>query len=156
MSNAFARASERWPRDGVPTNPAGWLYTTAHRQIIGQLRAEAVAARKAPLLAVRSGWTPPEALGDELPDDRLHLILLCCHPALPQASRSALALRLVIGTPTEQIARLFLVPTPTMAARITRAKQKIVLAGGLHPSVILAAAIELMSCSWAELLSSWK
>ena len=66
---------------------------------------------------------------EELADDRLHLILLCCHPALPRESRSALALRLVIGTPTEQIARLFLVPTATMAARLTRAKKKIVLAG---------------------------
>ena len=66
---------------------------------------------------------------EELADDRLHLILLCCHPALPRESRSALALRLVIGTPTEQIARLFLVPPATMAARLTRAKKKIVLAG---------------------------
>jgi RNA polymerase sigma-70 factor (ECF subfamily) len=68
-------------------------------------------------------------VSDELADDRLHLILLCCHPALPQSSRSALALRLVIGTPTEQIARLFLVSQSTMAARLTRAKKKIVLAG---------------------------
>lgn len=66
---------------------------------------------------------------DQLSDDRLHLILLCCHPALPRASRSALALRLVMGTPTDQIARLFLVSPTTMAARITRAKKKIVLAG---------------------------
>lgn len=68
---------------------------------------------------------PLEPLGD----DRLHLILLCCHPALPRESRSALALRLVVGTSTEQIARLFLVSTSTMAARITRAKKKIVVAG---------------------------
>lgn len=129
LSDAFERAAKTWPGDGIPTNRAAWLYTTAHRQIVGRLRAEAVAARKRPLLAVRQGWTPPVDVDDVLADDRLHLILLCCHPALPKESRSALALRLVIGTPTEQIARLFLVPTATMAARITRAKQKILQAG---------------------------
>jgi RNA polymerase sigma-70 factor, ECF subfamily len=72
---------------------------------------------------------PPPARLDELADERLQLILLCCHPALPRESRSALALRLVLGTSTEQIARLFLVPPATMAARITRAKKKIAAAG---------------------------
>ncbi len=129
LSEAFARAALRWPIDGVPTNAAGWLYTTAHRHVVGRLRAEATAGRKAPLLAVRPDWVPPVDVGDELADERLQLILLCCHPALPQTSQSALALRLVIGTPTEQIARLFLVPTATMAARLTRAKKKIVAAG---------------------------
>ena len=129
LAEAFARASARWPADGVPANPAGWLYTTAHRQIVGRLRAEAIAGRKAHLLAVRPDWAPPVSVGEDLGDDRLHLILLCCHPALPSESRSALALRLVIGMPTEQVARLFLVSTPTMAARLTRAKQKIVRVG---------------------------
>lgn len=129
LSEAFARASDRWPAEGVPANPAGWLYTTAHRHVVGRLRAEAIAGRRAPLLAVRPGWVPPDEAREDLGDDRLHLILLCCHPALPGESRSALALRLVIGTPTEQIARLFLVPPPTMAARLTRAKKKIVVAG---------------------------
>lgn len=132
LSEAFARAAARWPFDGAPTNPAAWLYTTAHRQVLGRLRAEAIAGRVTPLLAVRPGWAAPDDPADpddELGDDRLHLILLCCHPALPKESRSALALRLVIGTPTEQIARLFLVPTTTMAARLTRAKKKIVAAG---------------------------
>ena len=72
---------------------------------------------------------PPGDSREELADDRLHLILLCCHPALPKESRSALALRMVVGTPTDQIARLFLVSPATMAARLTRAKKKIVLAG---------------------------
>lgn len=128
LGEAFARAADRWQIDGVPDNPAGWLNTTAYRHVVGRLRAEAVAGRKARLLAVRPEWDPPDSAG-ELPDDRLHLILLCCHPALPQESRSALALRLVLGTPTEQIARLFLVPTSTMAARLTRAKKKIIIAG---------------------------
>ncbi len=128
LSEAFARASDRWPTEGVPDNPPGWLFTTAHRDVVGRLRAEAMAGRKAPLLAVRPDWEPPD-VSDELADERLHLILLCCHPAVPAESRSALALRLVIGTPTEQIARLFLVSRPTMAARITRAKKKIASAG---------------------------
>jgi predicted RNA polymerase sigma factor len=129
LGEAFARASDRWTGDGVPANPAGWLYATAYRHVVGRLRAEAIAGRKAPLLAVRPGWVPPGDAQEELADDRLQLILLCCHPALPRESRSALALRLVIGTPTEQMARLFLVPPSTMAARLTRAKKKIVLAG---------------------------
>lgn len=130
LAEGFARASEHWPVEGVPSNPAGWVYTTAYRQLVGRLRAEAIAGRKAPLLVVRPGSVPPvEPASAQLADDRLHLILLCCHPALPQSSRSALALRLVIGTPTEQIARLFLVAQSTMAARLTRAKKKIVVAG---------------------------
>lgn len=129
LGEAFARAAERWPGEGVPGNPAGWLYTTAHRHVVGRLRAEAMAGRKAALLSVRPGWVPFSDSQDVLADDRLHLILLCCHPALPRASQSALALRLVIGTPTEQIARLFLVSPSTMAARLTRAKQKIVGVG---------------------------
>lgn len=129
LSEAFARAADLWPKQGVPANPAGWLYTTAYRNVLGQLRAEATAGRKAPLLAVRPESVSPEESSEDMPDDRLHLILLCCHPALSPESRSALALRLVIGTPTEQIARLFLVTPATMAARLTRAKRKIVLAG---------------------------
>ncbi len=129
LGEAFARAADRWPAAGVPANPAGWLYTTAYRDTIGRLRAEALAGRKAPLIAIRPSFEPSDDDREGLADERLHLILLCCHPALPAQSRSALALRLVVGTPTEQIARLFLVSTSTMAARLTRAKKKIVLAG---------------------------
>lgn len=142
LAEAFARALDRWPDDGIPANPPAWLYTTAHRLILSRLRHEAVAGRKAPLLAVGQGWVPPPEPGDELPDDRLQLILLCCHPALPVAGRSALALRLVLGTPTEQIARLFLVSRPTMAARLTRARRKIVQAG---IPLVQPAAVELRS-----------
>jgi RNA polymerase sigma-70 factor (ECF subfamily) len=129
LSEAFARAAQHWSRDEPPDNPAGWLYATAYRQVVGKLRAEAIAGRKAPLLAVAHEWTPAHEAQRELGDDRLELILLCCHPALPTDSRSALALRFVIGTSTDQIARLFLVPTATMAARLTRAKKKIAVAG---------------------------
>lgn len=129
LGEAFARAASRWPGDGVPANPSGWLYTTAYRHILGRLRAEAIAGRKAPLLAVGAGWVAPEEPRDDLADERLQLILLCCHPALPRESQSALALRLILGVSTAEIARLFLVPVPTMAARLTRAKKKIVVAG---------------------------
>lgn len=130
LAQAFASASERWPLDGAPTNPSAWLYTAAHRAIIGRLRAEAIAGRRAPLLAVRADVEDAtETRTDELPDDQLQLVLLCCHPALDPAARSALALRLVIGTPTDEIARLFLVQPSTMAARLTRAKHKIGAAG---------------------------
>lgn len=145
LSEAFALAAERWPADGAPTNPVGWLYTAAHRQILGRLRGEATAGRKAPLLAVRDGWPADDPAEPELADDRLHLILLCCHPALSVEARSALALRLVIGTPTEQIARLFLVSPSTMAARLTRAKKKIVTAGiplGAPPDVELRSRVD--------------
>lgn len=128
LGEAFVRASVLWPEAGAPADPAAWIYTTAHRLIIGYLRAEAVAGRKAPLLATNPGWVPPEEL-DALGDERLALILLCCHPALHPEARSPLALRLVIGTSTGEIARLFLVSKATMAARVTRAKKKIVAAG---------------------------
>lgn len=144
LGEATVRAAARWPRDGVPDNPGAWLYTTAHRLVVGRIRAEAMAGRKAPLLAVRDDWRE-ERIGDEWPDDRLPLILLCCHPALPPASRPALALRLVIGTPTEEIARLFLVSPSTMAARLTRAKKKIVAAGiplAAPPGEELAARLD--------------
>ena len=133
LAEAFARASVRWPEEGVPNNPEGWLYTTAYRWVLGRLRAEAIAGRAMPRLVVRDdGLSSPvgsDLTSDGLPDERLQLIVLCCHPALPADARPALALRLVIGTPTDEIARLFLVPRATMAARLTRAKHKIVAAG---------------------------
>ena len=131
LSEAFARASSRWPTEGVRTNPAGWLYRAVSRVIIGQLRSEAVHQRKAQLLAIRPDWEQPVRVGDidDLDDERLALILLCCHPAVHPEARSPLALRLVIGTPTDQIGRLFVVSRTTMAARITRAKKTIMAAG---------------------------
>jgi len=129
LAEAFARGASQWRDHGVPANPSGWLYTTAYRQILGVLRAERIAGRKAPLLAVAPDWNPSADRQDGLTDDRLQLILLCCHPALHRESRSALALRLILGVSTAEIARLFLVSPPTMSARLTRAKKKIVVAG---------------------------
>lgn len=133
LADAAARAADRWrPEvDGTPDNPAGWLLTTARRRIIDQLRSEAVAARRAPLLVVdaRLHHQPVRAdVGDEVTDDLLRLVLMCTHPAITPDAASALALRLVLGVSTHDIARLFLVPEPTMAARLTRAKKKIIAA----------------------------
>ncbi len=133
LGDAVEAAARRWPEDGVPDTPAAWLLTAARRRVLDRLRAEAMAARKEPLLVVDAervagggGMADP---GDLVEDDVLRLVLLCCHPSLAPEVASALALRLVVGVPTADIARLFLVPDATMAARITRGKKKIVAAG---------------------------
>ena len=134
LGDAFEAATRTWPTDGTPDNPAAWLLTAARRRILDRLRAEAVAARKLPLLAVEAELTEEAQRvmadagspghGREY-DERLRLVLLCAHPALTPESAAALSLRLVMGVATEDIARLFLVPTPTMAARLTRARKKL-------------------------------
>lgn len=118
----------------MPDSPAAWLLTAARRRVLDRLRAEAVAARKEPLLLVESGLqqqshAPRADPGDLVGDERLRLVLLCCHPALSVESSSALSLRLVIGLTTADIARLFLAQESAVAARVTRAKRKIVTAG---------------------------
>jgi RNA polymerase sigma-70 factor (ECF subfamily) len=134
LAEAFEAAARRWPGDGVPTNPAAWLLTTARRRVLDRLRAEAVAARKEPLLVVDE-QTRQEASsmradpGGLVADERLRLVFLCAHPSLATESAAALSLRLVIGVPTADIARLFLVPEPTMAARLTRAKRRLAASG---------------------------
>ena len=125
---AFAAAAERWPRDGTPANPGAWLLATARNRAIDRIRRDRVLAAKSPLLAT------PEAVTDEVdetafPDERLELIFACCHPALGTEAQVALTLRSLGGLTTEEIARAFLVPTPTMAQRLVRAKRKIRSAG---------------------------
>ena len=134
LGDAFEAATRTWPTDGTPDNPGAWLLTAARRRILDRLRAEAVAARKLPLLAVEAELTEEAQRvmadagspghGREY-DERLRLVLLCAHPALTPESAAALSLRLVMGVATEDIARMFLVPTPTMAARLTRARKKL-------------------------------
>ncbi len=130
LGDAFESAARAWPRDGVPTNPAAWLLTAARRRVIDRLRTEAVAARTLPALAVeadlqeRAERTMADA-GEVLVDERLRLVLLCAHPSLAPEHAAALTLRLVLGVSTEDIARLFLVSTPTMAARLTRARKRL-------------------------------
>ncbi|MFC7490981.1 MULTISPECIES: RNA polymerase sigma factor [unclassified Knoellia] len=133
LADAVATAQTRWPDDGEPDNPSAWLVTAARRRILDRLRAETMAARKEPLLLVEATRQPQEGVmaddGSLVDDDLLRLVLMCAHPALPPEGASALSLRLVMGISTADVARLFLVPEATMAARITRAKKKIVTAG---------------------------
>lgn len=125
VQDAFVVALERWPVDGVPPSPAGWIVTTARRRAIDRLRREssrdARQRRAAALLHV------PDETDDEmvLEDDVLRLIFTCCHPALTPEAQVALTLRLVMGLQTPEIARAFLVAEPTLAQRIVRAKRKI-------------------------------
>ena len=119
---ALAAALEKWPHDGVPGNPGGWLMTVARNRAVDLVRRTAVEARKLRELAampVFSDDTP------DIEDDRLRLIFTCCHPALSLEARVALTLRTIAGVPTADIARAFLVTEPTMTRRITRAKTKI-------------------------------
>ncbi len=134
LADAVEAAARRWPQDGTPDNPAGWLHTTARRRLLDRLRAESMARRKEPLLVTdaerrQDGGGAMVDPGDLVEDDLLRLVLMCTHPALATESASALALRLVLGVGTHDIARLFLVTEPTMAARLTRAKKKVVAAG---------------------------
>jgi RNA polymerase sigma-70 factor, ECF subfamily len=129
-AEAFAIAAERWPRDGEPTNPAGWLITTARNRAIDQLRRQQVLAAKTTLLAhdLEAGPPPPDALTDDdaaIPDERLELIFTCCHPALAPEAQVALTLRTLGGLSTDEIALALLVPFETMSKRLTRAKHKI-------------------------------
>jgi RNA polymerase sigma-70 factor (ECF subfamily) len=124
VQDAFTTALGRWPRTGVPPSPAGWIITTARNRALDRLRREAKRdARHAEAALLRT----PDAPAEEGPvrDDRLRLIFTCCHPALAPQARVALTLRLLGGLTTPQIARAFLVPEPTMAQRIVRAKAKI-------------------------------
>jgi RNA polymerase sigma-70 factor (ECF subfamily) len=124
--DAFARALERWPRDGVPRNPGAWLTTTARNRALDRLRRTATGAAKLEEVAVLS--VPGDArAGDEggVEDERLRLIFTCCHPALAVDAQVALTLRTLVGLTTAEIARAFLVPEPTMAQRLVRAKRKI-------------------------------
>ena len=125
---AFVIAAERWPRDGTPSNPGAWLLATARNRAIDRIRRDRTLAVKTLLLDV------PEAVEEPMddtpiPDERLELIFTCCHPALALDAQVALTLRTLGGLTTDRIARAFLVPEPTMAQRLVRAKRKIRTAG---------------------------
>ncbi|HEY4276866.1 MAG TPA: sigma-70 family RNA polymerase sigma factor [Conexibacter sp.] len=156
LQEAWEAAARQWPRDGLPANPGGWLLTVARRRARDRLRRAGTLARKLPLLMVEEqrggspaattttpahdGSTPPPGASDEratrlaeeddvIPDERLRLVFTSCHPALAPEVRLALTLRFVAGLSTREVARLLLVSEPTMAARLTRAKQKIAQSG---------------------------
>ncbi len=126
---AFATAAERWPRDGTPTSPGTWLVTTARRRAIDRIRRDRTLAAKTRLLASLPGEQEGSVDPTTFPDERLELIFTCCHPALATEAQVALTLRALGGLTTGEIARAFLVPEPTMAQRLVRAKRKIKAAG---------------------------
>ncbi len=128
LQDAFAAALEQWPRDGIPANPRAWLVSAGRFKAIDRIRRAArfdsVLSELA--LELESQADPDTLLEDEgLEDDRLRLIFTCCHPALAEDAQIALTLREVCGLTTEEVARAFLTPAPTMAQRIVRAKRKI-------------------------------
>ena len=130
VQDAFSIALEKWPPEGIPPSPAGWIITTARRRAIDRARREAARPAKhaeAGMLHSATGVAldPGSLDPPEIPDDRLRLIFTCCHPALAPDSRVALTLRLLCGLTTAQIAHAFLVPESTMGQRISRAKRKI-------------------------------
>ena len=125
---ALLRALEKWPVDGTPPNPGGWLTTTAGNLAIDRLRREGRRGdkhRQAAMEAERRGAPEPPPPTGPVTDDRLRLVFTCCHPALATEARVALTLRLIAGLTVPEIARAFLVPETTLAQRLTRAKKKI-------------------------------
>ncbi|WTW96477.1 RNA polymerase sigma factor [Streptomycetaceae bacterium NBC_01309] len=124
VQEAVLAAAVQWPADGVPDNPRGWLVTVASRRLVDQMRSDHARREREVATAAE---VPPENVPDT--DDTLVLLFLCCHPTLTAASQTALTLRAVGGLTTAEIARAFLVPEATMAARISRAKQRVKAAG---------------------------
>jgi RNA polymerase sigma-70 factor (ECF subfamily) len=132
MQDAFASAVDQWARDGVPANPRAWLVSAGRFKAIDAMRRRARQDASVAELAQRldgQPTDPSDAVNEGIEDDRLRLIFTCCHPALPPEAQVALTLREVCGLATEAIAHAFLVPPPTLAQRIVRAKSKIKSAG---------------------------
>ena len=131
VQEAFASALVFWERDGIPKNPGAWITTVAHRKLIDEARRERTKREKQDALRYETesaDWPQEPAIQDEmreLPDDRLRLMFTCCHPALNQEAQVALTLRTLGGLTTSEIAKAFLVPEPTLAQRLVRAKRKI-------------------------------
>ncbi|MER9439522.1 RNA polymerase sigma factor [Mesorhizobium sp. M0618] len=125
LHEAFTAAAEQWPRQGVPANPYSWLVSAGRFRTIDRWRREARLAGALPELTALAEPTPEPAMPEDIQDDELRLIFVCCHPALAPDARIALTLREVGGLTTEETARAYLTPAPTIAQRIVRAKAKI-------------------------------
>ncbi len=125
LHDAFAAAAAQWPLQGVPANPYAWLVSVGRFRTIDRWRREARLAGALPELAMLADPPPEPAMSEHIRDDDLRLIFTCCHPALPPDARVALTLREVGGLTTEEIARAYLAPAPTIAQRIVRAKARI-------------------------------
>ena len=128
---AFTAAVDQWRAEGLPNSPAAWIIQTARHKVIDRLRRQTRFQEKVDAYAYELATTTeqPDLAITEIPDDRLRLIFTCCHPAIAPDAQVALTLRTLCGLETDQIARAFLVPTPTMAQRMVRAKRKIRDAG---------------------------
>jgi RNA polymerase sigma-70 factor, ECF subfamily len=129
VQEAFATAVERWPRDGVPPNPGGWIVRTARNSAIDRLRRQRRYAEKLRELEALGGGEESDEAMDTIPDDRLRLFFTCCHPALAPEARVALTLRTLGGLSTPEVARAFLTGETAMQQRLVRAKRKIHAAG---------------------------
>jgi RNA polymerase sigma-70 factor (ECF subfamily) len=125
VQDAFVVATERWPDDGLPPNPAGWIVTTARNRAIDKLRRESGREERHVRAVELQMQSEPDPIEGAVIDDRLRLMFTCCHPALEPSARVALTLRLMGGLETGEIARAFLVSEPAMAQRLVRAKRKI-------------------------------
>lgn len=140
VQDAYASALQTWGARGIPQNPGAWLTVAARRRALDVRRRAATAQRALPKLLEPATLPAPDDGTDDIRDDRLRLIFTCCHPALALEAQVALTLRLVCGLSTADVARAFLVPEPTMAARLTRAKKKI---GAAHIPYRVPEASEL-------------
>jgi RNA polymerase sigma-70 factor, ECF subfamily len=136
VQEAFATAVERWPREGIPRDPAAWIVVVARNRAIDVLRRDRTLRERAPELAALAALSTPgdepaaeEPMATSVPDERLRLIFACCHPALAPEAQVALTLRMLGGLSTAEVAHAFLVPEATMAQRLVRAKAKIRAAG---------------------------
>jgi RNA polymerase sigma-70 factor (ECF subfamily) len=131
VQDALVLALERWEREGIPHNPGAWITTIAKRRLIDRLRRDSTFSRKQALLQDLAEFDAPEEgdMAEDIPDERLKLMFTCCHPSLALDSQVALTLRTLGGLSTPEIANAFLVPIPTMAQRLVRARAKIRDAG---------------------------
>lgn len=131
VQDALVTALERWPVEGLPQNPGGWMLTVARNRAIDRLRRDQTLERKTAILKMLTAFEQEDdpMVMDEIPDERLKLIFTCCHPALAKEAQVALTLQTLGGLTTPEIASAFLVPLPTMAQRLVRAKRKIRDAG---------------------------